>query len=176
MSVAQEQTILDKIRTRGYWRVVIRPAVFERKPYPELLRSLPDRREELGPASGVGLPARRPSEEPAARGADWVGQETDCRIVYRSLAIVHERSVRPLRSRYGRLAGQLGRSGPADREGTWAVPLLFTHHFCSLSKSMNSRLVWRISAAGSGFMRVEVQAHRLQGHRLASSRMMTVLL
>jgi hypothetical protein len=29
MGVAQEQTVLGKIRTRGYWRAVIRPATFE---------------------------------------------------------------------------------------------------------------------------------------------------
>ncbi len=31
MSVAQEMTTLVKIRTRGYWRVVVRPASFEEK-------------------------------------------------------------------------------------------------------------------------------------------------
>ena len=29
MSVAQELTVLDKIRTRGYWRVLIRPTQFD---------------------------------------------------------------------------------------------------------------------------------------------------
>ena len=34
MSVAQALSVLEKIRTRGYWRVVIRPTNFEEKPYP----------------------------------------------------------------------------------------------------------------------------------------------
>ena len=35
MSVTQAQTILSKIRERGYWRVVIRPTSFEEKHIPE---------------------------------------------------------------------------------------------------------------------------------------------
>lgn len=35
MSIAQEQAILDKIRTRGYWRVVIRPTSFDEDHIPD---------------------------------------------------------------------------------------------------------------------------------------------
>jgi hypothetical protein len=74
MNVAQEQTVLDKIRTRGYWRVVIRPATFEQK--------------HIGSGSDLYRMVEKSSvrfqgweyphvdrHRPPLRGADWVGQE-----------------------------------------------------------------------------------------------------
>ncbi len=55
MSIAQAQTVLEKIRTRGYWRVVIRPATFEENHIPNDSDLFQIVEKNIGPASRLGL-------------------------------------------------------------------------------------------------------------------------
>jgi hypothetical protein len=74
MSVTQEQTMLSKIRERGYWRVVIRPTSFEEKhipEYSELFRIVERNAVRL---RGWDYPHIDYKSLPE-RGKDWVGQE-----------------------------------------------------------------------------------------------------
>ena len=71
--------ITDKIRSRGYWSVVIRPEVFiaDRVKYADLESVL-----EAATVRFRGWPVpfvdRR---EPPLRGDDWIGQDIDARVV-----------------------------------------------------------------------------------------------
>src|SRR5690242_8039998 len=79
MSVAQEQAILDKIRTRGYWRVVIRPKTFEENHIPNYSDLFPIvEKNSVRLRGGWDYPHIDYNSQPL-RGPDWVGQEFDCR-------------------------------------------------------------------------------------------------
>jgi hypothetical protein len=75
MSTAQGTTVLDKIRTRGHWIVVIRPATFEtaKVRYEDLFPIIDRNSVQF---RGWDYPHVSHQEEPQ-RGADWVGQEYD---------------------------------------------------------------------------------------------------
>jgi hypothetical protein len=75
MSVAQEQTVLSKIRERGHWRVVIRPTTFlkDRVEFAELFRIVERNAVRL---RGQDFP-HIDREKGLSRGADWVGQEIE---------------------------------------------------------------------------------------------------
>jgi hypothetical protein len=77
MSVAQEQSVLDKIRTRGYWRVVIRPGVFEQNHIPDDVDLFPIVEKNSVRLRGRDYP-HIDYQNPPPRGADWAGQEFDC--------------------------------------------------------------------------------------------------
>lgn len=74
MSVAQALTVLEKIRTRGHWRVVIRPTKFEENHIPsdsDLFQIIEWKSVRL---RGWDYPRIDYKSQPL-RGADWVGQE-----------------------------------------------------------------------------------------------------
>ena len=77
MSVAQEQTVLDKIRTRGYWRVVIRPATFEENHITNYAELFPIVERKSVRLRGWDYP-HVDYQSPPLRGAKWVGQEYEC--------------------------------------------------------------------------------------------------
>src|SRR5262245_60110812 len=94
MSVAQVQTVLGKIRTRGYWRVVIRPSRFEEHHIPNHSELFPIVEKNSVRLRGWDYPHVDRQSEPL-RGADWVGQDFDwqdeievCRL-YMSGQFVH---------------------------------------------------------------------------------------
>jgi len=76
MSVAQEQTVLDKIRTRGYWRVVIRPAKFDQNHIGSCPDLFPIVEKNSVRFRSWDYPHVDP-QSPPLKGTDWVGQETN---------------------------------------------------------------------------------------------------
>ena len=71
--------VVDKVRSRGYWDVAIRPETYqdERVPYAEL--------DEIVRAAEVRMrgwpvPYFDPREQPL-RGANWIGQDVDATVV-----------------------------------------------------------------------------------------------
>src|SRR5207302_263360 len=73
---AQEQTTLAKLRTRGYWHVVIRPTSFEERHISDSADLFPIVEKNSVQLRGWDYPhidIRRPPD----RGSDWVGQECD---------------------------------------------------------------------------------------------------
>ena len=77
MSVAQAQTVLEKIRTRGYWRVVIRPGAFEEKRIPNYSDLFQIVEKNSVRLRGWDYPHVDYHRQPQC-GTDWVGQEYDC--------------------------------------------------------------------------------------------------
>ena len=77
MSTAQSTTVLDKIRSRGHWSVVIRPATFDasRVGYSDLF-SIIDRNSVR--FRGWDYP-HVDRGNPPHRGPDWIEQEFDPR-------------------------------------------------------------------------------------------------
>ena len=76
MSVAQEQTVLEKIRTRGYWRVVIRPTTFRENQIPNCSDLFPIIEKNSVRLRGWDYPHVDHRNQPKI-GADWVGQESE---------------------------------------------------------------------------------------------------
>ena len=76
MSTIQETAILSKIRSRGYWRVVIRPTTFQEKRIEQYADLFPIVDRNSVQLRGWDYPHVDHRNEPL-RGADWVGQEHD---------------------------------------------------------------------------------------------------
>ena len=75
MSTVQSTPVLDKLRSRGYWGVVIRPATFDesRIPYGDLFSTID--KNSVG-FRGWDYPHVDHQTKPR-RGQDWIGQEFD---------------------------------------------------------------------------------------------------
>ena len=76
MSTAQETAILSKIRSRGHWRVVIRPVTFQEDRIAEFA-DLFTIIERHSVRLRVWEYPHVDRSDPPLRGADWVGQEYD---------------------------------------------------------------------------------------------------
>jgi hypothetical protein len=76
MSTIQETTILNKIRSRGYWKVVIRPTTFEAHRVPLFADLFPIVRKNSVRLRVWDYP-HVDSSRPPQQGTDWVGQEYD---------------------------------------------------------------------------------------------------
>ena len=68
--------LLDKIRSRGHWRVVVRPATFDEKRVTELSALLPILEKTFVQFKGWSFPHLEGSSN-IDKGTDWVGQEID---------------------------------------------------------------------------------------------------
>jgi hypothetical protein len=76
MSTLQTTTVLDKIRSRGHWRVVIRPTTFEEHKVPNFSDLFPIVEKNSVQLRGWDYPHIDRSHPPLT-GDDWVGQEFD---------------------------------------------------------------------------------------------------
>jgi hypothetical protein len=76
VSTVQTVSLLDRIRSRGYWRVVIRPAVFIEKRIPNILNLFPLVEKRSVGLRGWGYPHVSSQVQPHI-DVDWVGQEFD---------------------------------------------------------------------------------------------------
>lgn len=165
MSIAQEQTILNKIRTRGYWRVVIRPATFREKHLPnysELFQIVARNSVRL---RGWDYPHIDYRKQPV-READWVGQEYECQDeievwrLYMSGQFVH----------FFALAGEWRdystrwTPGQEWEPGRYLYYLQTIYSFVEIFE-FAARLA--LSPAGSTSMRVEIDLEGLQGRHIA---------
>ncbi|MGP0065908.1 MAG: hypothetical protein ACLQGP_20175 [Isosphaeraceae bacterium] len=166
MSVAQEQTVLDKIRTRGYWRVVIRPKTFEKKHI-----RIPDH-DELFLIVGRnsvrlrewGYPHIDYKSQPL-RGADWVGQGFECQHeievwrLYMSGQFVH----------FFALAGEWrDQSKVWPRDPRWKAGrfMYYVQTLYSFVEILEFAARLALSPAGAALMHVEIDIEGLQGRHL----------
>jgi hypothetical protein len=173
MSVAQAQTILDKVRTRGYWRVVIRPSTFGKNHIPNYAGLLPIVEKNAVRLRGWGYP-HVDHRDPPLRGADWVGQETEWDYflevwrLYQSGQFVHTFAIT------GDWRDQSS-NWPADRgwaAGHYLYYLDTLFEFVEIFE-FASRLA--LSPAGAAAMHVEIHLRGLQGRRLVSTDIMVPL-
>jgi hypothetical protein len=173
MSVGQAQTVLDKIRTRGNWRVVIRPTTFEERHVPKYADLFPIIQKCSVQVRGWGYP-RVDHRNPPLRGSDWVGQEADWDYFLETWRLY--------------LSGQFIRSFAIsgdwrDQSNNWPAdngwaPGRYLYYIDTVYEFVEifefaARLA--LSAVGAPSMRVEVQLHGLQGRRLVSTDIMVCL-
>lgn len=164
MSVAQEQSVLDRIRTRGYWRVVIRPTTFDEKHIRNNSDLFPIVEKNSVRLRGWDYP-HIDYQSPPLRGADWVGQECDWQDeieVWRlnsSGQFVH----------FFALAGEwrdhseVWPPDPGWQHGRFVYYVQTIYSFVEILE-FASRLA--LSPAGAAFMQVEIEIKGLQGRQL----------
>jgi hypothetical protein len=167
MSVAQAQTVLEKIRTRGYTRVVIRPATFEEKRIPDYADLFQIVERHSVRLRGPDYPHVDCHNEPQ-RGSDWVGQEYDRQgaieiwRLYLSGQFVH----------FFALAGEW-----RDHSTTWAPepewkPGRFLYYIQTIYSFVEifefaARLA--LSPAGAAFMCVEIDLDGLHDRKIVET-------
>ena len=164
MSVTQEQTILSKIRERGYWRVVIRPTSFEEKhipEYSELFRIVERNSVRL---RGWDYPHIDHKSEPG-RGHDWVGQEfqweheLEVWRLYQSGQFVH----------YFAMAGDWRNESslwPPEQDWAWGRHMYYISTVYSFLEIYEFAARLALSPAGGVMMHVEIELGNLEGRRL----------
>jgi hypothetical protein len=173
MSVAQEQTVLDKIRTRGYWRVVIRPTTFEENHIPSDSDLFPIVEKNSVRLRGWDYP-HIDHQSPPLRGADWVGQEFDRQDeievwrLYTSGQFVHFFTI---------LGDWRDHSAvwPAEPEWKPGHYIYYIPTIYSLVEIFEFAARLALSPAGAASMRVEIELHGLRGRRLVSPDIMVPL-
>jgi hypothetical protein len=167
MSIAQQQTVLDKIRTRGYWRVVIRPTTFEENHIPNDSDLFPIVERNSVRLRGWDYP-HIDYQSPPLRGADWVGQEFDREDeieVWRlsmSGQFVH----------FFALAGEW-----RDYSTTWPPEpgwqpgryLYYIQTIYSIVEIFEFAARMALSPAGATAMRVEIDLDGLQGRQIVET-------
>ena len=164
MSTAQELRTLAKIRTRGYWRVVVRPAAFEREHISEFSELLPIVQKNSVQLRGWDYP-HIDLNHPPERGSDWVGQEFewDHEIevwrLYQSGQFIH----------FFPLAGEWRDQSsfwPAEPGWSWGKHLYYVNTIYSFLEIFEFAARLAQSPAGSATMHVEIGLHDLKGRRL----------
>jgi hypothetical protein len=167
MSIAQQQSVLDKIRTRGYWRVVIRPTRFDEKHIPNDSDLFPIVERNSVRLRGWDYP-HVDYQSPPLRGVDWVGQEFDREDeieVWRlsmSGQFVH----------FFALAGEW-----RDYSTTWppepgwrpGVYLYYIQTIYTIVEISEFAARLALSPAGATTMRVEIDLDRLQGRQIVET-------
>lgn len=155
--------LIDKVRSRGYWEVVIRPEPYEenRVPYAEL--------DEILVAAvvrmrGWPVPFVDPREEPM-RGENWIGQDVDAQVVgnyeawrfYISGQFNHLRAV----DADWRHSAEIRPSPPPDEKviEVWEILFYLTEVF-----ELAARLA--LSPAGDETMTIDVGLHGLDDRGL----------
>lgn len=168
MSIAQAEAapVLDKIRTRGYWRVVIRPSSFRKNHLPNYRDLFPIIQKNSVQLRGWDYP-HIDQQNPPRRGPDWVGQESewDHKLevwrFHQSGQFVH----------YFAMAGEWrDRSEMWPAEPGWepGLDLYYVSTIYSLVEIFEFAARLALSPAGAGSMRVDIDVHRLQGRTLVS--------
>ena len=164
MSIAQAQTVLDKIRTRGYWRVVIRPASFEEKHIPKYAELFPIVERNSVRLRGWDYP-HIDYHRPPLTGTDWAGQEFDCHDeievwrLYMSGQFVH----------YFGLAGEwrdYSKTWPPEsawKPGRYLYYIQTVYSFVEIFE-FAARLA--LSLAGATSMRVEIDVNGLEARQV----------
>jgi hypothetical protein len=164
MSVTQAQTILSKIRERGYWRVVIRPTSFEEKhipEYSELFRIVERNAVRL---RGWDYPHIDYKSQPE-RGNDWVGQEfqwedeLEVWRLYQSGQFVHYFAI----AEEWRDESSLR---PPDQGWAWGRHMYYISTVYSFLEIYEFAARLALSPAGGVMMHVEIELGNLKGRRL----------
>jgi hypothetical protein len=165
MSVAQLQTVLAKLRARGYWRIVVRPATFKESHIPnytDLFRIVEKNSVRL---RGWDYP-HIDYQGPSRSGTEWIGQEFDCRDkievwrLYMSGQFVH----------FFALAGEwrdVSTTWPPEPRWNHGQYLYYIQTINSLVEVFEFAARLALSPAGAATMRVEIQIERLQDRQIA---------
>jgi hypothetical protein len=167
MSTIQETTILNKIRTRGFWRVVIRPSTFQERRVERLADLFPIVKKNSVQLRGWDYPHIDSSQEPRT-GSDWVGQESewDDEIevwrIYLSGLFVH----------FFPIAGDWrDQSSVWPAEAGWAPgrEFYYLHAIYSLVEIFEFAGRLALSAAAGNAMLIEIDIEGLAGRRLKTT-------
>lgn len=165
MSIVQETTVLQKIRSRGYWKVVIRPTAFEERRIPQQADLYPIVRDNSVQLRGWDYPHVDHSSPPQ-RGDDWVGQEYDrgddieVWRLYQSGLFVH----------FFTIAGDWrDRSicSPADEGWDPGREIFYLATLNSFVEIFEFAARLALSPAGAGVMRVHIEMEGLKDRRLS---------
>jgi hypothetical protein len=167
MSVAQAQTVQDKIRTRGQWRVVIRPSAFEKEHIPtdsDLFQIVERNSVRL---RGWDYPHIDYRTQPR-RETDWVGQEYECQDeievwrLYLSGQFVH----------FFAIAGEWrdhSTTWPAEPDWQPGRYLYYIQTIYSFVEIFEFAARLALSPAGAASMCVEIDLEGLQGRQIVET-------
>jgi hypothetical protein len=167
MSTMQETTVLNKIRMRGFWKVVIRPTTFQERRIARLPDLFPIVRKNSVQLRGWDYPHIDSSQKPRT-GSDWVGQEYDRKDkievwrIYLSGLFVH----------FFPIAGDWrDQSSVWPAEPGWAPgrEFYYLHTIYSLVEIFEFAARLALSHAGGNPMRIEIDMEGLAGRRLKTT-------
>jgi hypothetical protein len=170
MSTVQEKTVLNRLRTRGYWRVVIRPTSFQKNRVPLVSDLFPIIEKNSVQLRGWDYPHVDLKSSPL-RGADWVGQEFEWQDeievwrFYKSGQFIH----------YFAIAGEWrDHSTMWTAEAGWK-PGRFLYYIATIYSVIEifefaARLAR--SPSGASFMHVGIELEGLLGRRIVSTDIM----
>ena len=167
MSIAQAETVLDKIRTRGFWRVVIRPSSFEKNHIPNYADLFPIIQKNSVRLRGWDYP-HIDRQNPPRNDNDSVGQEyawdTHLEVwrFFKSGLFVHYFAI------FGEWRDQ-SKLWPADPEWKEGRDFGYVSAVYSLVEIFEFAARLALSPAGAEIMRVDIDIHGLKGRTLASS-------
>jgi len=166
MSTIQETAILSKIRSRGHWRVVIRPTAFQEKRIEQYADLFPIIDRNSVQLRGWDYP-HVDHQNPPLRGADWVGQEYDCEDhievwrFHQSGLFVHYSAVcRDWRDQSSR---------PAEPGWAPLQDIEYLHTILEFVEIFEFAARLALSPAGASPMRLEIVLEPLANRRLMST-------
>jgi len=154
-------TLLDKIRSRGHWRVTIRPRTFTKTRIPEITFLYPLLEKTSVELRGWPFPHLDPNTRPHI-DIDWVGQECDYEDIleiwrfYQSGQFVH---ISAIRYDWRDLSDRLRDWKPGAVLGIGDTVYRFTEIF-----EFGSRLA--LTDAGDDHMHIAIALVGLQGRAL----------
>ncbi len=170
MSTMQEtSTLLEKIRSRGYWRVVIRPLTFKRERIARLQDLFPIVQKCTVPFHTWWEFPQIEGANPLVYGGDWVGQEVEWGVsmgawrLYQSGLFVHFFAITEDWERLKIVREPLEPDWHPGKELCY-IPT----NDCLLAIFRFARNLAR-SAAGDSWMRVEITVEGLAGRRLKNT-------
>lgn len=168
MSTVQETTVLNKIRSRGYWRVEIRPTEFQADRIPQRADLFPIVEKNSVRLRGWDYPHIDRTQQPY-RGNDWVGQEynredeLEVWRIYQSGLFTH----------FFTIAGDWrDRSEvfwPAETGWKWGQEVYYLTTIYSLVEIFEFASRLALSPAGASGMRIEIDMEKLAGRRVATT-------
>ena len=169
MSTVQRTTVLNKIRSRGYWRVEIRPTEFQADRIPQnedLFRIVEKNSVRLRGWDYPHIDYARPP----LRGNDWVGQEfdRDDKIevwrIYRSGLFTHYFTI------HGDWRDHSRHWPPESGSGwEWGRELNYLSTIYSFVEIFEFASRLALSLAGAGQMSVEIDMNGLANRRVIST-------
>jgi hypothetical protein len=160
MSTAQAVSLLDKIRNRGYWRVIIRPATFIEKRIPNISALYPLVEKKSVRLRGWDYP-HVDSRIPPHTDVDWVGQEFEWDYhlelwrLYQSGQFVHIFGM----VQDWRDQSKFWPAGRGWRSGAILDPKDTVYYFTEIIE-FATRL--SLTEAGDDQMHIEIETHGLQ--------------
>jgi len=164
MSVTQEQTILSKIRERGYWRVAIRPTSFDERHIPEFSELFRIVERNAVRLRGWDYPHIDYNSQPE-RGHDWMGQEfqwedeLEVWRLYQSGQFVHYFAI----AEEWRDESSLR---PPDQGWAWGRHMYYMCTVYSFLEIYEFAARLALSPAGGVMMHVKIELGNLKGRRL----------